>query len=112
MLAVLFVTVVFPLPATASASMQEEITHLLNYIETSDCVFIRNNSRHNPEEAVKHIEKKYNYMKKRIKCTEDFIKGAATESTMSGKPYTIICDGIEMATADWLCVELKKYRLR
>lgn len=105
-------TVVFPLPAAASASMQEEITHLLNYIETSDCIFIRNNSRYNPKQAVEHIEKKYNYLKKRIKSTEDFIKGAATKSSMSGRPYTIICDGIEMAIADWLRIELKKYRLR
>ncbi len=110
LLTVLFVSVVFLLPAAASDSMQEEITHLLNYIETSDCVFIRNNSSHNPEQAVKHIEKKYNYLKKRVKSTEDFIKGAATKSSMSGRPYMIICDGTEMATADWLRIELKKYR--
>ena len=90
--------------------MQEEITHLLNYIETSDCVFIRNNSPHSPEDAVQHIEKKYNYLKKRIRSTEDFIKGAATQSSISGRPYMIICEGVEMKTADWLRIELKKYR--
>ncbi len=99
----------FP-PVTAFASMQEEISHLLNFIETSDCIFIRNGSRHDPKEAVKHIEKKYNYLKKRINNTEDFIKGAATGSSISGKPYMIICNGVEMPTADWLRIELKKYR--
>ena len=108
--AVLLVSVVFCTPAAAGAFMQEEITHLLNYIETSDCIFIRNGSRHDPKEAVKHIEKKYNYLKKRIKNTEDFIKGAATGSSISGKPYMIICNGVEMPTEDWLRIELKKYR--
>ena len=99
-------------PATSFASMQEEINPLLNYIETSDCVFIRNNSRHTPDKAVAHIRRKYNYLKKRIKTTDDFIKGAATKSSMSGKPYMSICDGREMATADWLRAELKRYRLQ
>ena len=110
LLSVLFVFgLCFP-PVTAFASMQEEISHLLNYIESSDCIFIRNGSRHDPEEAVKHIEKKYNYLKKRIKSTEDFIRGAATGSSISGKPYMIICNGKEMKTADWLTAELKIYR--
>ena len=98
------------LPAGVSASMLEEIDHLLNFIKTSDCIFIRNSSRHDSEEAVKHIEKKYNYLKKRIKSTEDFIQGAATKSSLSGKPYMIICNGREMITADWLRAELKRYR--
>lgn len=95
---------------TAFASMQDEINHLLNFIETSDCIFIRNGSRHDPEQAVKHIERKYNYLKKRIKNTEDFIKGAATKSSLSGRPYLTICNGKEMETADWLGTELMKYR--
>ena len=99
----------FAAPA-ALATMEEEISHLLNYIATSDCIFIRNNSRHTSAKAAKHIEKKYNHLKKRIKTTEDFIKGAATESSMSGKPYMIICNDNEMATADWLLAELELYR--
>ena len=108
--AVLLVSVVSCTPAAAGATMQEEISHLLNFIETSDCIFIRNGSRHDPKEAVKHIEKKYNYLKKQIKNTEDFIKGAATKSSLSGRTYMIICNGIEMPTADWLAVELKIFR--
>ena len=101
----------FLVPATSFASTQDEINHLLNYIETSDCVFIRNNSRHTPDKAVAHIKRKYNYLKKRIKTTDDFIKGAASKSSMSGKPYMSICDGREIATADWLRAELRRYRL-
>ena len=110
LLSVLFVFSLCFFPLTAFASMQEEINHLLNFIETSDCIFVRNGSRHDPKEAVKHIEKKYNYLKKRIKTTEDFIKGAATKSSLSGRTYMIICNGKEMKTADWLAAELKTYR--
>ena len=110
LMSVLFVFGLCCSPVTAFASMQEEISHLLNFIETSDCIFIRNGSRHDPKEAVKHIEKKYNYLKKRIKSTEDFIKGAATKSSLSGRMYMIICNGKEMETADWLTAELTKYR--
>ncbi len=110
LLSVLFVFGLCFAPVTAFGSMQEEISHLLNFIETSDCIFIRNGSRHDPKEAVKHIEKKYNYLKKRIKSTEDFIKGAATGSSISGRPYMIICNDKEMKTADWLTAELKIYR--
>ncbi len=107
---VLLIFMVCMFSAAAYASMENEIDHLLNFIKTSDCVFVRNNSRHAPDEAVKHIEKKYNYLKKRIHSAEDFIKGAATGSSMSGKPYMIICEGREMKTADWLYAELDRYR--
>ena len=96
--------------AASAAPVEQEISHLLNFIRTSDCVFIRNSSRHDPEEAAAHIQKKYNYLKKRIRSTDDFIDGAATRSSLSGKPYTVICRGSEMKTADWLREELKKYR--
>lgn len=99
----------FP-PVTTFASMLEEISYLLNFIETSDCIFIRNGSRHDPKEAVEHIEKKYNYLKNKINNTEDFIKFAATKSSLSGKTYMIICNGIEMPTSDWLRIELQQYR--
>ena len=112
MVLILLTASFFLLPATSFASIQDEINHLLNYIETSDCVFIRNNSRYTPDKAVAHIKRKYNYLKKRVKTTDDFIKGAATKSSMSGKPYMSTCDGKEMATADWLHAELKRYRLQ
>jgi len=29
---------------------------------------------------------------------------------MSGKPYLMLCDGVEMKSADWLQIKLEKYR--
>ena len=98
------------LPVAAFAAMQEEIDYLINAVKTSDCVFIRNGSSHDPAEAARHINKKYTYLKKRITTAEDFIKGAATGSSLSGKPYLMICNGVEIKSADWLRAELKRYR--
>ncbi len=97
-------------PVASFAGMEDEIHHLLDSIELSECVFIRNGSSHNPQEARAHIEKKYTYLKKRIKTTEDFIKGAATKSSLSGRPYMMNCGGNEILTADWLRTELERYR--
>lgn len=102
--------VIILVPAFVSAGMQEEIDYLITAVKTSDCVFVRNGSRHDPAEAARHITKKYNYLKNRITTAEDFIKGAATGSSLSGKPYLMICDGVEMKSADWLRAELAKYR--
>ncbi|MCF6188831.1 MAG: DUF5329 domain-containing protein [Desulfobulbaceae bacterium] len=102
---------VFP-AAGLAAGMEDEITYLLYAIEHSECIFIRNGSSHDPKEARAHIEKKYNYLKKRIKTTEDFIKGAATKSSLSGRPYMMNCGGKEIQTADWLRTELEQYRSR
>lgn len=90
--------------------MDSEIDHLLQYIETSNCTFIRNGEIHNSQDAVEHIRKKYAYAKRRIKSAEDFIRYAATKSSMSGKPYQVICNGTEMPTAEWLTDELSRFR--
>jgi len=97
-------------PCTSHADMGQEIEHLLQYIDTSDCTFIRNGKSHDSIEAGKHIRKKYGHIKGRIKTTEDFIRYAATKSSMSGRPYQIICNDEKMATADWLTRELDRFR--
>lgn len=97
-------------PCTSHADMGLEIEHLLQYIDTSDCTFIRNGKSHDSKDAGMHIRKKYDHIKGRIKTTEDFIRYAATKSSMSGRPYQIICDGDKMATAEWLTRELDRFR--
>ncbi len=97
-------------PVYCEESMKEEISHLLEYISSSGCTFIRNSSGHTAEEAIEHIQKKYDYFKSRIKTTEDFIKYAATKSTLSGKLYKVRCSGMEIPCADWLKTELDRFR--
>ena len=40
------IILLWSLPVSAQTSMDREIAHLLNYIDTSGCIFIRNGSRH------------------------------------------------------------------
>ena len=92
------------------ADMQDEIQHLLRFIETSGCEFERNGTVYDSRKARSHIERKYNYIESRVDETEDFIKYAATESSMSGRKYKVTCNGKQQASADWLHDELSRYR--
>ena len=93
------------------ASTQDEINHLLEFVASTSCSYERNGTMHNGQEAVKHIQKKYDYFSDDIQSTEDFIKYSATKSKMSGKFYKIHCaDSKSIKSQDWLLSELKAYR--
>ena len=97
-------------PRPSHAGMHEEIDHLLLTIETSTCSFKRNAKIHDGQEAGEHIRKKFTHTRRWVKSTEDFIRYTATQSSMSGKPYQVTCDGVEMPTAEWLTEELTRFR--
>jgi hypothetical protein len=105
-------------PATAAAEgvppvAQQEIDHLFAYLKGSGCQFSRNGSWYTPQEAVDHINDKYQYLIRHdmVSRAEDFIKYAATESSWSGKPYLVKCgDGVSLETGPWFRTELEKYR--
>ncbi len=91
--------------------LEATIAHLLEFVSTSDVVFIRNGKEHSAEDAAKHIEKKYNHYKKKIKTPEDFIERSATKSMMSGKLYQVrLKDGTVITNKDWLTAALERYR--
>lgn len=93
------------------ANSQQEINHLLEFVEKTECLYQRNGNKHNGIEAREHIQKKYDYYRDDIQSAEDFIAYSATKSMMSGKKYTIICKGEkELFSGDWLNNELKNYR--
>ena len=93
------------------ASTQDEIAHLLKFVETTECKYERNGTMHSGAEAVEHINKKYQYYADDIKSTEDFIKYSATKSKMSGKYYKIHCANADVVKSqEWLLTELKMYR--
>lgn len=91
-----------------------EIQYLLAFVEGSSCDFMRNARWHSAVDAAAHIGKKYQYVarKGRIHSAEDFIKYAATQSSMSGKAYKVRCQGDEQASAQWLLAALEAYRRR
>jgi len=93
------------------ADMQDEIQHLLRFVESSGCEFERNGTVYDSKEARSHIERKYDYIESRVDETEDFIKYAATKSSMSGKKYQVTCNGKKQTSAEWLHDELSRYRI-
>ena len=101
--------------AAPEPKAQAEIAHLLDYVATPGCRFNRNGSWHEGAEAKSHLQKKYDYLVKRNLVTnaESFIAGAATESSMSGKPYQVKCGGGKaVASGPYLTEELKRFRAR
>ena len=97
---------------SSAAGTTEEIASLLIFIEQSECTFIRNGKHYDALEAREHIEKKYEYYKKKIKTAEDFIQYSATKSSLTGKYYKVLCNGVRMNSSDWLKDELAKMRKR
>ncbi len=90
---------------------QHEINQLLSFIENTACHYQRNGKVHTGTEALKHIKKKYSYYRDEIHSAEDFIRLAATKSTLSGKSYTVHCDNSKQITSqDWLTLELAALR--
>jgi hypothetical protein len=100
--------------AEAALDVQErqEIEALLDFVEKSGCLFIRNGSEHPSADARAHLQKKLDYLKDkgRLDSPEDFIAKAATESSMSGEPYQVNCQGRLQPSAQWLDAELARLR--
>ena len=92
-------------------SYQNEIDHLLTYVETTKCSYIRNGDAHDGPDARSHIQRKYDYFYDDIESTEDFIRLSATKSTMSGDKYFIACPNKpKVYSSEWLLDELHRYR--
>lgn len=101
---------VMPAPVLSSET-QDEIDHLLAFVENTECQYERNGDFHSGKDAVKHIKKKYKYFRNNIHNTEQFIELSATKSTLSGKYYMIHCEGRpKIKSQQWLLQELKLYR--
>jgi hypothetical protein len=98
-----------PVPA-ASTDTDREIAHLLDYIQSSGCTFVRNGSQSDAATARAHVARKYDYVKSRVRSAEDFIRLAATQSSISGEPYHVRCGGQDSLTGAWLMQELAGYR--
>ena len=99
------------LPSSLLADVDGEIGHLLEFVRTSDVVFIRNGQEYKSAEAVDHFRKKREHFVKEIKSAEDFIAVAATKSLVSGQAYQVKTrDGQVQDCSKWLTEELKRFR--
>jgi hypothetical protein len=97
--------------STTDNALLHTINHLLNYVDESNCVFIRNGKEYNSKEAAKHMKMKCDSFKDEIKTPEEFIELTASKSLVSGQPYLVRCaDHSPIPSADWLAKELSNYR--
>lgn len=110
----LFLLPVFVL--AGELSEEQKVFKLLQKVEDSKLIFIRNGSNHSSVKARKHLEYKYNYAIKGFwfwtsskKVTvKDFIEKIATKSSSTGKLYYIIDKtGKKVPSGDWLKAKLK-----
>ena len=103
----------FALNAAAAPllSTQQEIDHLLAYVEGSRCEFQRNDSWYDSQRALAHLRSKYGFLKSSISTTEDFIERAASRSSLTGQPYRVKCNSdAPVLSTQWLQDELLRFR--
>ena len=103
--------------ATASAESppqtQREIDQLIDALGHSGCEFQRNGTWYPAGEAQNHLRRKYDYLAKRnmVDSAEQFIERAGTQSSMSGKAYSVRCPGqAAVPSAQWLGAKLSALR--
>ncbi|HEO64588.1 MAG TPA: hypothetical protein ENI73_01840 [Spirochaetes bacterium] len=107
----LLVVLIFIASVSWSKTMTEKdkIQTLLNRIEESKYIFIRNGKEYSAQKAREHLEMKYNRMRKKIKTANDFIDRLATKSSLSGKPYLMKnpANGKKTLLRIWLKAQLR-----
>jgi hypothetical protein len=96
--------------ADPDAAAQREIDHLLDYVATSSCTFVRNGDSYPAAKARDHLAMKYRFARGRLSTADEFIKYLATESSRSHEPYKIVCGTNERPAGAWLSEELARYR--
>ena len=112
MASICVIAVIVDTRVLATPQVTEEIRGLLDFVEHSDCKFVRNGVEYSGPRARAHLEQKLNYLegKNLVKSTEEFIDLAATKSSLSGRAYEVRCaKGVEPAGI-WLRRELQRQR--
>ena len=102
-----------PVQATAAMGMPLEVNLLLGFVKDSGCDFQRNGSWHTAHEAQVHLRDKFNDLnaRNRLETAEQFIEKAASESSLTGRPYMVRCNGGSLISSNrWLSDELLRLR--
>jgi hypothetical protein len=116
LLGALLLPAIMPAPAAHAGSppsVQVEVSFLLGFVDGSGCQFYRNGSWYDSKAAQEHLRDKYNYLsaKNLINTTDDFIVGAASESSLTHLPYAVRCNGgAAKSSRQWLLDELARVR--
>ena len=90
-------------------SEKEKIDYLLEALENSNLIFIRNGDEYSSKDARAHMQKKLEYAGNRITNVDQFITYLATKSSISGKPYYVkYPDGKKIQSSIWMRELLNK----
>lgn len=99
--------------AADAVAAQREIAGLIDAIGGAGCRFERNGDWHDAGAARAHLQRKYDWLRKRGLATtaEQFIARAASRSSRSGRPYHVRCPGQPvLESAAWFDAELRRRR--
>lgn len=101
-----------PVQAQTTAQAAQEIQGLLDFVEHSECRFVRNGQEYPGAQASAHLGKKLAYLegKNRVSSAEDFIALGATKSSMTGTAYEVRCPTGVQPAGIWLNTELNRQR--
>mgnify|MGYP001824681739 CR=1 FL=1 len=94
----------------AAGQTEAEIEYLLQYVSDSGCAFNRNGSEHDSADAADHLRLKYSRGRRYVDSAEQFIDRLATESSWTGRTYTVNCEGRTQPSGPWLHQALTEYR--
>ena len=94
----------------AADEADQEIQHLLTFVENSGCNFHRNGTDHDSAAAADHLRLKYSRGGRYADTAEHFIDRLASESSWTGRKYTVTCQGVTEPSGEWLHRELDAYR--
>lgn len=114
-LPVLALATLMPIVALAAPpeKARREIDRLISLLGSSGCEFQRNGRWYPAAEARTHLQRKYDYLLKQdlVDSAEQFIERAGSQSSMSGKAYSVRCPGKPaVPSAQWLGARLSEIR--
>lgn len=97
-------------PTVAGENADAEVQYLLKFVAESGCTFVRNGDDHDSADAADHLRLKYDRGGRYVNSAEQFIDRLATQSSWSGKAYTVTCQGKNQPSGEWLHRALAHYR--
>lgn len=114
---ILFILIALPVMLFAEGGSssddreKEKIIYLLDMIEQSGAIFVRNGAEHSSKKAREHLELKLQRGGKYAKTAEDFIDNLASTSSLTRSHYMMkFPDGTEVRSGDWLHEQLNSYK--
>jgi hypothetical protein len=99
-----------PAPAAPDAKAAREIDHLLAFVASSSCRFVRGGTEYDGRKAREHLERKLDYARSKLSTADQFVDNLATGSSMTGEAYKVRCGARELTSQAWLRTELDAFR--